>query len=165
MDVYHDRLIDCHRFHGSLSRNDWSCVRLNPPAHLREGGLIADGFDAQLDEFRLLQSDSHTWLAGYQQQLAEASGIANLKVGFNKVFGYYIEVTAANRDKALPQWTRKQTLKNAERYTTDELKQFEGKVLSARQRAVIARTGTIPAALCRCSKPSHTSIRICGHGR
>lgn len=136
MEDYHERLMTVTDCLVALADTIGRACVCNPPAHLREGGLIVDGFDAELDEFRLLQSDSHTWLAGYQQQLAQASGMTNLKIGFNKVFGYYIEVTAANKNKALPSWTRKQTLKNAERYTTDELKQFEGKALSARQRAV-----------------------------
>lgn len=111
------------------------CVE-EPPAHLREGGLFRDGVDAQLDEARTLQTDSHSWLAKYQKELIEQTQIPSLKVGYNKVFGYYIEVTAAHRDKAPDAWSRKQTLKNAERYVTPELKEFEGKVLSAEQRAV-----------------------------
>ncbi len=119
----------------------------SPPHHMREGGLIRDGYDAQLDEYRVLQRDSHTWLAGYQKQLIEATGISSLKVGFNKVFGYYIELIASNRDKAPPEWSRKQTLKNAERFITPDLKDFEGKVLSAEQRA-IAREGELFFGLC-----------------
>ena len=117
------------------------------PAHLRDGGLFKDGCDAQLDEYRGLQRDSHTWLAGYQKQLIDETGIASLKVGFNKVFGYYIELTAANRDKAPDAWSRKQTLKNAERFITPELKDFEGKVLTAESRA-IAREQELFARLC-----------------
>ncbi len=123
-----------------------ACVEA-PPAHLREGGLIRDGFDADLDEARSLQHDSHTWLGQYQKSLVEETGINNLKVGFNKVFGYYIEVTAANKDKAPDHWSRKQTLKNAERYITPPLKEFEGKVLSARERA-IAREQVLFTQLC-----------------
>jgi len=126
-----------------------------PPAHLREGGLIRDGFDAELDEARTLQRDSHQWLARYQKQVTEQTGVPSLKVGFNKVFGYYIEVTAANRPKmdafldgeGGAAWTRKQTLKNAERFITPELKEFEGKVLSAESRAV-AREQALFAQLC-----------------
>ena len=118
-----------------------------PPAHLREGGLIRDGFDPHLDELRALQVDSHTWLAQYQKQLIDETGIASLKVGFNKVFGYYIEVTAANKDKAPDHWSRKQTLKNAERFITPPLKEYEGKVLSARERA-IAREQELFEQLC-----------------
>ena len=123
-----------------------ACVE-SPPSHLRAGGLIRDGYDADLDECRALQRDSDTWLARYQRQLAEQTGIANVKVGYNKVFGFYIELTAANRDRAPDAWTRKQTLKNAERFITPELKTYEGKVLTAQERAV-AREQALFAQLC-----------------
>ena len=118
-----------------------------PPAHLREGGLIRDGYDKSLDECRGLQRDGDSWLGRYQRELIEQTGIPSLKVGYNRVFGYYIEVTAAHRDKAPDAWTRKQTLKNAERYVTPPLKEYEGKVLSAQSRAV-AREQTLFAGLC-----------------
>lgn len=123
-----------------------SCVE-TAPGHLREGGLIRDGYDESLDQYRALHHDSHTWLTEYQKQLIDETGIANLKVGFNKVFGYYIEVTASHRDRAPDHWSRKQTLKNAERYITPPLKEFEGKVLSARERA-IAREQELFIQLC-----------------
>ncbi len=107
-----------------------------PPNHLREGGLFRDGYDKQLDESRSLQRDSNQWLAEYQRELIEQTDVNTLKVGYNKVFGYYIELSAANRDKAPDNWTRKQTLKNAERFITPELKEYEGKVLTAKDRAV-----------------------------
>lgn len=119
----------------------------SPPPHLREGGLIRDGYDVQLDEYRTLQRDSDTWLAGYQKQLIEESGIASLKVGYNRVFGYYIELSATQRGKAPDAWSRKQTLKNAERFITPQLKEFEGKVLSAQSRAV-AREQELFVQLC-----------------
>ncbi len=122
-----------------------------PPAHLRDGGLIRDGVDALLDEYRGLQRDSNTWLAGYQKNLVEETGINSLKVGYNKIFGYYIELTAANKDKAPAAWSRKQTLKNCERFITQELKDFEGKVLSAQDRA-IAREQEIFTELCEAAK-------------
>ncbi|QDU70657.1 DNA mismatch repair protein MutS [Mucisphaera calidilacus] len=111
------------------------CVE-EPPPHLREGGLIRDTIDPELDEARSLQRDSQAWLARYQKQLVEQIGVPSLKVGFNKVFGYYIELTAAHRDKAPDDWTRKQTLKNAERFITPQLKEYENKVLHAESRAV-----------------------------
>jgi DNA mismatch repair protein MutS len=122
-----------------------------PPAHLRDGGLIKDGVDALLDEYRGLQRDSNTWLAGYQKQLIEQTGINSLKVGYNRIFGYYIELTASNKDKAPAAWSRKQTLKNCERFITQELKDFEGKVLSAQDRA-IAREQEIFTDLCEAAK-------------
>ena len=101
----------------------------------RDAGRMDAGFDAGLDELRVLARDSSEWLAGYQQRLTEQTGIPSLKVGFNKVFGYYIEVTAANQHVELPgEYVRKQTTKNAERYVTDELKTFESKVLKAALR-------------------------------
>jgi DNA mismatch repair protein MutS len=111
-------------------------IRRDAPTHLREGGVFADGYDLELDETRLLQRDSSAWLAKYQEDLAASTGIASLKVGFNSVFGYYIELSAANSAKAPATFTRKQTLRNAERYITPELKEFEEKVLRADARAV-----------------------------
>ncbi len=107
-----------------------------PAPHLREGGVIAHGFDAELDRLRSLATNSQQWLAQYQGQLVAESGIASLKVGYNKVFGYYIEVTESHRDKAPMTWTRKQTVKNAERYITPELKNFESETLTARDRSI-----------------------------
>ncbi len=107
-----------------------------PPLAAHTGGVFRDGVDALLDEQRLLQRDASAWLARYQTKLAEESGIANLKVGFNSVFGYYIELTAASSAKAPAHFTRRQTLRNAERYITPELKEFEEKVLRAESRAL-----------------------------
>ncbi|MEX2219846.1 MAG: DNA mismatch repair protein MutS [Phycisphaerales bacterium] len=108
----------------------------SPPQHLREGGLFRDGFDAALDEARLLQRDAASWLAAYQQRLSAEHKLPGLKVGFNKVFGYYIELPAAQARQAPGALTRKQTLKNAERYTTPELEEFQEKVTTAESRAV-----------------------------
>jgi len=108
----------------------------DPPAHMREGGLVRDGIDAGLDESRQLQNDSNTWLAQHQANLIAKHDLPSLKVGFNKVFGYYIELPAAQSRRAPVEFTRKQTLKNAERYITPELKAFEEKVLGAQDRAI-----------------------------
>ncbi|MFW6132493.1 MAG: DNA mismatch repair protein MutS [Planctomycetota bacterium] len=105
------------------------------PNVLRDGGVIADGYDDDLDRLRRVGTDGQSWLAEYQRQQARRLGIDNLKVGYNKVFGYYIEVTHAHRDKVPDDYVRKQTLKNAERYITDELKRYESEVLSAEERA------------------------------
>ncbi len=107
-----------------------------PPAHLREGGAVRDGVDALLDEARLLQRDAGAWLAEYQKRLIEQYNLPSLKVGFNKIFGYYIELPAAQARSAPAELVRKQTLKNAERYITPELREFEHKVLTAESRAV-----------------------------
>jgi len=105
------------------------------PSVLRDGGVLASGYDAELDRLRRIGTDGQSWLVGYQADQAKRLGVANLKVGFNKVFGYYIEVTHAHAEKVPPDYVRKQTLKNAERYITDDLKRYESEVLSAEGRA------------------------------
>ena len=104
------------------------------PLTAREGGFIRAGFHQELDEQRELMRGGKQWIAEYQAQAVERTGIANIKVGFNKVFGYYLEVTHAHRDKIPEDFIRKQTLKNAERYITPELKEHEEKVLAAEER-------------------------------
>ncbi len=106
-----------------------------PPPHTREGGIFRDGIDSDLDEARLLQRDAGAFLADYQARLTSKYNLPGLKVGFNRVFGYYIELPQAQARQAPPELTRKQTLKNAERYTTPELAEFERKVMSAESRA------------------------------
>ncbi|MHC4623665.1 MAG: DNA mismatch repair protein MutS [Planctomycetota bacterium] len=106
------------------------------PSHLRDGGVIKTGFDEQLDRLRSISKDGQTWLRHYQKEQIERTGIANLKIGYNKVFGYYIEISHASADKVPPDYVRKQTIKNAERYITDELKQYETEVLGAEEKAV-----------------------------
>lgn len=105
------------------------------PINSREGGFIRDGFLPELDELRQLRSGGKEWIAAYQASESERTGIAKLKVGFNRVFGYYIEITNVNRDNVPESYIRKQTLKNAERYITPELKEYEEKVLLADDRA------------------------------
>ena len=111
-------------------------VKSDPPPHLREGGVIADGFDAELDRLREISVNSGKWLAAFQARLATESNIPSLRVGFNKVFGYYIEVTDTHRAKVPTAWSRKQTVKNAERYITEELKKFEEEALGAQDRSI-----------------------------
>lgn len=106
-----------------------------PPLSITEGGLVRSGYHQQLDEYRDLASGGKAWIAKYQAQQSEETGIPNLKVGYNKVFGYYLEVTAAHKDKVPEHFHRKQTLKNQERYITPELKEYEEKVLRAEQQA------------------------------
>jgi DNA mismatch repair protein MutS len=113
-----------------------SAIQSDPAPHLREGGVIAEKFDPELDRLRQIGTSSHKWLADFQARLARESSIPTLKVGFNKIFGYYIEVTDSHRDKVPVAWTRKQTVKNAERYITEELKTFETEALTAQERAV-----------------------------
>jgi len=105
------------------------------PLNSREGGFIRTGYDAELDEQRMLMRGGKQWMAAYQTEISEKTGIPSVKVGFNRVFGYYLEVTHAQRDKIPADFIRKQTLKNAERYITPELKEHEEKVLSAEERS------------------------------
>ena len=113
-----------------------SAIEPDCPTHLREGGVIRTGFSAELDRLRSVSRDGRNWLRNYQQQQARRTGIASLKVGYNKVFGYYIEITHASADKVPADYVRKQTIKNAERYITDELKAFENEALTAEERAL-----------------------------
>ncbi len=112
-----------------------AALRPDAPTTMREGGIFAAGYDAELDRLRKIGDDGQQWLAEFQAREIQRTGIGSLKVGYNRVFGYYIEVTHANRDRIPPDYVRKQTLKNAERYITDELKRYEHEVLGARQRA------------------------------
>lgn len=106
------------------------------PSTIKDGGFIRDGFSAELDEYRRASSESAAWLADIEAREREQTGIMNLKVGFNKVFGYYIEVNKSNSDKIPARYIRKQTLVNNERYITEELKTLEDKVLGSAERAV-----------------------------
>ena len=101
------------------------------PVNTRDGGYIAAGYEPRLDEFRNLSKGGKDWIAKYQQEICKQTGIPSLKVGYNKVFGFYLEVTHAHRDKVPADFIRKQTLKNAERFITPELKEYEEKVVSA----------------------------------
>ncbi len=107
-----------------------------PPLALKEGGMIRDGFSAELDELRSAQRGGKDWIAKLQADEIAATGISSLKVRFNSVFGYYIEVTKSNLDKVPPHYIRKQTVANGERYITPELKDMEGKILGAEERSV-----------------------------
>ena len=107
-----------------------------PPLPIKEGGMIRDGFDANLDELRTAQRGGKDWIAKLQADEITATGIASLKVRFNSVFGYYIEVTKSNLDKVPPHYHRKQTVANGERFITPELKAMEGKILGAEERSV-----------------------------
>lgn len=105
------------------------------PLSARDGGFIRAGYDGRLDELRDLTAGGKQWIAAYQADQIATSGIPSLKVGYNKVFGYYLEVTNTHRDKVPDYFIRKQTIKNSERYITPELKEYEEKVLSADENA------------------------------
>jgi len=107
-----------------------------PPVLLRNGGVIAPGFDTELDRLRGLSENAGEFLVDYENSERERTGIPTLKVGYNRVHGYYIEITHTHAARVPPEYTRRQTLKSAERYITEELKQFEDQVLSSRERAL-----------------------------
>src|SRR5260221_1467138 len=107
-----------------------------PPLTIKEGGLIRDGFDPALDELRSATRDGKDWIARLQQEEMAKTGIQSLKVRFNSVFGYYIEVTRSNLDKVPAHYIRKQTIANGERFITPDLKEMEGKILGAEERSV-----------------------------
>jgi DNA mismatch repair protein MutS len=126
-----------------------ACVE-SPPAHLREGGLIRDGVDAELDEARRLRLDATGWLSEYQARLIAEHDLPSIKVGFNSVFGYYIELPQAQSRRAPASFTRKQTLKNAERYITPELKTFEENVSTAESRSLERERAIFDELCTRC---------------
>ncbi|MGK0364194.1 MAG: DNA mismatch repair protein MutS [Saprospiraceae bacterium] len=112
-----------------------------PPVNLNKGGVVANGFNPELDELRGIIKNAQGLLENIRNREAEATGIENLKIGFNNVFGYYLEVTNKHKGKEMPEdWVRKQTLTNAERYITDELKQLETKILGAEEKILAIET-------------------------
>jgi len=106
-----------------------------PPASIRDGNMIREGFNEELDDLRDIAKNGKKYIAQIKDKLAKESGISSLKIGYNKVFGYYIEVTNSHKDKVPEHFIRKQTLVNAERYITPELKEIEEKILSAEERS------------------------------
>ncbi|KLJ01412.1 DNA mismatch repair protein MutS [Luteimonas sp. FCS-9] len=131
-----------------------------PPVLARDGGVFADDYDAELAELRRLSTNADQFLVDLEAREREASGIAALKVGYNRVHGYYIEIGKAHSAKAPAHYTRRQTLTNAERYITEELKQFEDKVLSARERA-LARERLLYEQLLDALNASLDSLKQC----
>jgi DNA mismatch repair protein MutS len=121
-------------------------VKPEPAAVLRDGGVIADGFDAELDELRAIQTNCGEFLVALEGRERARTGLSNLKVEYNRVHGFYIEVSRSQADRVPDDYRRRQTLKNAERYITPELKAFEDKALSAQDRA-LAREKVLYEAL------------------
>ena len=105
-----------------------------PPAKIEKGGVITGGVNDELDKLRSMAGSGKEYLMNLQQKESEATGIPSLRIGFNNIFGYYFEVYNTHKDKVPPEWTRKQTLTNAERYITPELKEYEDKILGAEER-------------------------------
>ena len=113
-----------------------SAIKENPPVIIRDGGVIADGYDQELDELRALNTNAGEFLLAMEEREKASTGISTLKVGYNRVHGYYIEISRGQSDKAPVEYIRRQTLKNAERFITPELKEFEDKALSAKSRSL-----------------------------
>ena len=133
----------------------------SPPMLLRDGGVIAPGYDADLDELRNLSEHGDQYLLDMERRERERTGIANLKISYNRVHGYYIEVSRGQAGKAPLDYQRRQTLKGAERYITPELKAHEDKVLSARARS-LAREKLLYEALLRQLAERHAPLARCG---
>lgn len=120
--------------HTELLEQLTAAVVDEPPFSIREGGMIKTGYNAELDELHMIAADNTTWMANFEQKIKETTGIKTLKVGFNKVFGYYIEVSKGQASAVPDYFVRKQTLVNAERYIVPELKEFENKILGAKEK-------------------------------
>ena len=127
-----EQIAEHRRQHELLAR----AIIDNPPMLIRDGGVIADGYDDELDDLRAIASNADQFLLDLEVRERERTGIATLKLGYNRVHGYYIEISKGQADKAPVEYVRRQTLKGAERYITPELKEFEDKVLGARERAL-----------------------------
>lgn len=123
-------LDDCAELRDRIARD----IVAEPPTTIQKCGVIAGGVSAELDELRQISTSSRDYLASLQDRLAAETGIPSLKVAYNNVFGYFLEVRNTHKDKVPPDWTRKQTMTNAERYVTPELKEYEEKILGADQR-------------------------------
>jgi len=128
----HEAIGDHRREHHLLDR----AIVDNPPMVVRDGGVVADGYDDELDDLRSTAANADRFLLDLEAREKERTGIATLKLGYNRVHGYYIEISKGQADRAPDDYVRRQTLKAAERFITPELKSFEDKVLSARERAL-----------------------------
>lgn len=122
--------------HSALREILDGAIQDNPPVVIRDGGVLADGFDEELDRLRGISTDAGQYLLDFEQEQQQKSGINALKVGFNRVHGYYIEVSKIHSEQVPEHYIRRQTLKAVERYTTPELKQFEEQVLSSKEKAL-----------------------------
>ena len=130
-----------------------------PPISVREGGLIKEGYNEDVDKYRNAKTEGKTWLAELEAKEREKTGIKNLKIKYNKVFGYYLEVTNSYKDLVPDYFTRKQTLANAERYITPELKELEDMILGAEDKLVSLEYDLLgPQQNCRrsCPYPAHS---------
>ena len=131
-----DEMDPCEELRNRIARE----LRPDPPIVTNRGGVIADGVNAELDELRSISHSGKDYLMKIQSREAEQTGIPNLKIAYNNVFGYYLEVRTTHKDKVPDRWIRKQTLVNAERYITEELKEYEDKILGAEERIQVLET-------------------------
>ena len=137
------RLQLCEQLRDRIARE----IKLDPPLQVQKGGVIADGVSAELDELRRIAYSGKDYLLQIQQREIEATGISSLKIGFNNVFGYYLEVRNTFKDRVPPEWIRKQTLVQAERYITQELKEYEEKILGAEEKILALEAQLFQALL------------------
>ena len=137
-----------------------TAVQENPPMVIRDGGVIADGYDQELDELRALNTNAGDFLLAMEEREKTRTGIATLKVGYNRVHGYYIEISRGQSDRAPVEYIRRQTLKNAERFITPELKEFEDKALSAKSRS-LAREKYLYDALIETLNEDRAELQQC----
>jgi DNA mismatch repair protein MutS len=135
----------------------------NPPVLIRDGGVIAEGYHPELDELRNLSQNNERYLLEMEQRERERTGLANLKVGFNRVQGFYLELSRSQADKVPTEYVRRQTLKGVERYITPELKSFEDKVLGARERSLSFEKALYDALLDRLGEHL-AELQLCAQG-
>lgn len=139
-DPYLQRLTDSLNACMEIRERVLQTIADNPPAVAAKGGMIREGVHAELDELRNIASGGKDYLVTLQQKEADNTGISSLKIGFNNVFGYYLEVTNTHKNKVPAEWIRKQTLANAERYITPELKEYEEKITGAEEKILAIET-------------------------
>ena len=157
-----ERLNPCPTLADRIGRE----IRDEPPARVEKGGVIAAGVNAELDELRSMSTSGKDYLAALQQRESDATGIPSLKIGFNNVFGYYFEVYNTHRDKVPGHWTRRQTLTNAERYITPELKEYEDKILGAEERILALEAqlfAQLTAAVAEYVQPIQYDAQVVAH--
>ncbi|MGB0403884.1 MAG: DNA mismatch repair protein MutS [Salibacteraceae bacterium] len=136
MVVLGDQLNPCESLKKRINKE----LSEDPPVLVSKGNVIREGVSAELDDLRKLQSSGKNYLIEIQERESKATGITSLKIGFNNVFGYYLEVTNAHKDKVPIEWSRKQTLTGSERYITEELKEYESKILGAGEKILALET-------------------------
>lgn len=140
-----------------------SAIKDNPPVVIRDGGVIAEGYDSELDELRNLSKNADQFLVDLEAREKERTGISTLKVSYNRVHGFYIEISRAQSDNAPDDYIRRQTLKSSERFITPELKEFEDKVLSAKERA-LSREKALYEELLEKLLLSLNPLQLCAEG-